>query len=60
MISQMMAEPTHGLVSQLSRTHHVSRQTLYRWAHIGRHALEEALGKMSKPQKPLNQFPAFC
>ena len=52
MISQMLDEPTHGLVSELSRTHHVSRQTLYRWVEIGRHALEEALGKMSQPQKP--------
>ncbi|GER86282.1 hypothetical protein KDW_04440 [Dictyobacter vulcani] len=52
MVSQMMTEPTHGLVSELSRTHHVSRQTLYRWAHIGRDALEAAFGKMSQPQKP--------
>lgn len=52
MVSQMMTEPTHGLVSELSRTYHVSRQTLYRWAHIGRDALEAAFGKMSQPQKP--------
>jgi hypothetical protein len=45
MVSQMLAQPTRGLVSQLSRTHQVSRQTLYRWSATGRQALEEALGK---------------
>jgi hypothetical protein len=45
MISQMLAEPTHGLVSHLGRTHQVSRQTLYRWTALGRQALEEVLGK---------------
>lgn len=44
MISQIIAQPSHGLVSQLSRAHQVSRQTLYRWSAIGRQALEEALG----------------
>ena len=51
MISQILAQPTHGLVSQLSRTHQVSRQTLYRWSAIGRQALEEALGKPTLPMK---------
>jgi hypothetical protein len=51
MISQMLAQPTHGLVSQLSRTHQVSRQTLYRWSATGRQALEEALGKQMVPMK---------
>lgn len=51
MISQMLAQPTHGLVSQLSRTHQVSRQTLYRWSATGRQALEEALGKQVVPMK---------
>src|SRR5258708_27152112 len=51
-ISQMLAQPTHGLVSQLSRTHQVSRQTLYRWSATGRQALEEALGKHVLPKKP--------
>jgi hypothetical protein len=45
MISQIMAQPTHGLISQLSRVHQVSRQTLYRWWATGRQALEEALEK---------------
>ena len=44
MVSQMVANPSHGLVSQLSRTHDVSRQTLYRWTARGVRALEEALG----------------
>ncbi len=52
MISQILAQPTHGLVSQLSRTHQVSRQTLYRWSATGRQALEEALGKPVLPMKP--------
>jgi hypothetical protein len=31
-ISQLLVpQPAHGLVSQLSRTHQISRQTLYRW-----------------------------
>lgn len=51
MISHLLAQPTHGLVSQLSRTHQVSRQTLYRWSAIGRKALEEALGKKALPMK---------
>jgi hypothetical protein len=52
MVSQMMAQPTYGLVTQLSRTHHVARQTLYRWQATGRQALEEALGKSLLKQKP--------
>ena len=51
MISHLLAQPTHGLVSQLSRTHQVSRQTLYRWSATGRKALEEALGKKVLPMK---------
>jgi transposase-like protein len=52
MVSQMLATPIHGLVSQLSRSHQVSRQTLYRWAATGRQALEEALGQHLVPVKP--------
>ncbi|GCE15354.1 hypothetical protein [Tengunoibacter tsumagoiensis] len=51
-ISQMLAQPRHGLVSQLSRTYQVSRQTLYRWAASGRKALHEAMGA---PLVPLKQ-----
>lgn len=53
MVSQMLAEPTHGLVSQLSRTQGVSRQTLYRWAETGRRALAEALGSHAQVSKQL-------
>jgi hypothetical protein len=43
-ISQLLVpEPAHGLVSQLSRTHEVSRQTLYRWKEKGALALQAAL-----------------
>jgi len=40
----MVAQPTHGWVSQVSRAHRVSRQTVYRWTATGVRALEEALG----------------
>jgi transposase-like protein len=43
-ISQLLVpEPAHGLLSQLSRTHGVSRQTLYRWKEKGAQALQAAL-----------------
>ena len=51
MVSQMLANPMYGLVSQLGRSHQVSRQTLYRWATTGRQALEEALGHQLLPPK---------
>jgi hypothetical protein len=35
LISQILAQPTHGLVSQLSRTHQVSRQTFLLLLHCG-------------------------
>lgn len=57
MISQLLAQPTHGLVSRLGRTHQVSRQTLYRWAAIGRQALEEALGKPTVSVKQRSPLP---
>lgn len=44
-VSQMIASPSpHGLISQLSRTYQVSRQTLYRWKAKGEQALQHALG----------------
>jgi len=58
MVSQMLANPVHGLVSQLGRSHQVSRQTLYRWAATGRQALEEALGHQVVPPKQ-NEALAF-
>ena len=51
MVSQMLANPIHGLVSQLGRAHQVSGQTWYRWAATGRQALEEALGPQLVPPK---------
>ena len=59
MISQMLAQPTHGLVSQLSRAHQVSRQTLYRWSATGRQALEAALGKPVVPMKQTTSVPTL-
>jgi|SRR3989440_1432811 len=52
MVSQMLANPSHGVVSQLSRTHGVSRQTLYRWTARGVQALEKALGSEVRAAKP--------
>jgi hypothetical protein len=57
MVSQMLATPRYGLVSQLGRAQQVSRQTLYRWAATGRQALEEALGS---PRLPAKQHEAMC
>lgn len=51
MVSQLLAKPSHGLVSQLSRTHHVSRQTLYRWTARGAQVLEEVLGSKLRATK---------
>ncbi len=52
-ISQLLVpEPPHGLLSQLSRTHQVSRQTLYRWKAKGAQALQAALGPKQKSEPP--------
>jgi hypothetical protein len=59
MISQILAQPTHGLVSHLGRTHQVSRQTLYRWSAMGRQALEEALGKRAVLDKQTSPIPTL-
>jgi hypothetical protein len=45
MVSQMVATPIHGQVSQLGRAHQVSRQTLYRWAATGRQ--EQGISRLS-------------
>lgn len=51
-ISQLLVpDPVHGLVSQLSRTHNVSRQTLYRWKEQGAQALHAALEIRPHPPK---------
>src|SRR5436305_1018776 len=52
LVSQMLANPSHGVVSQLSRTQGVSRQTLYRWTARGVQALEKALGSEVRAAKP--------
>src|SRR5216683_2020407 len=57
MVSQMLATPMYGLVSQLGRSHQVARQTLYRWAATGRQALEEALGNTLLPPKQTETLP---
>lgn len=51
-ISQLLVpKPAHGLVSQLSRTQKVSRQTLYRWKEKGARALQVALEIRQPPPK---------
>ena len=51
-ISQLLVpEPAHGLVSQLSRTYQISRQTLYRWKEKGAQALQTALEPSQAPAK---------
>ncbi len=51
-VSQLLVpKPRHGLVSELSRKHQVSRQTLYRWKEIGARALEAALEIKQKRQR---------
>jgi hypothetical protein len=51
MVSLMLAQPAHGVVSQLSRTYQVSRQSLYRWRDTGVRALEEALRQQMMTKK---------
>jgi len=56
-VSQLLvAERPHGVLSQLSRTHHVSRQTLYRWKAKGLSALQAALGTPPPPCQPRTQI----
>ncbi len=47
----LVPDPRHGLVSQLSRTHQISRQTLYRWKVKGAQALQAALEPSHGPVK---------
>jgi hypothetical protein len=49
-VSQLVASSgTYGLVSHLSRTNGIPRQTLYRWKAKGQAALEQALRPPSPP-----------
>src|SRR5260370_6262184 len=51
-ISQLLVtEPAHGVLSQLSRTHQISSQTLYRWKVKGAQALQAALEPSHGPVK---------
>ncbi len=51
-VSQLLVpEPAHGVLSQLSRIHQVSRQTLYRWKVKGAQALQAALDISHVPAK---------
>ena len=51
-MSQLLVpDPAHGLLSQLSRSHDVSRQTLYRWKEKGAQALQAALEIKPEPPK---------
>lgn len=53
-VSALIAgEGTYGVVSQLSRTYEVSRQSLYQWKAKGQGALQEALAP-KKPQREAN------
>ena len=50
---QLLASPAcHGLVSQLSRDHHVARQTLYRWKQKAEQALSDVFRARPKPDLP--------
>lgn len=44
MIIPIIAAPKHGLVTQVSRENHVSRQSLYRWKEQAIQAMKSALG----------------
>ena len=51
-MSQLLVpDPAHGLLSQLSWSHDVSRQTLYRWKEKGAQALQAALEIKPEPPK---------
>jgi transposase-like protein len=52
----LLASPSHhGLVSQYSRDHQVSRQTLYRWKQKAEQALKDAFTCQPKPVKHQTQ-----
>jgi hypothetical protein len=54
-VSQLLAgSGTYGLVTLLSRTAGVSRQTLYTWAEQGRAALEQAFA-VSEPERTITR-----
>jgi transposase-like protein len=44
MVAHMIATPTYGLITHLSREHHISRQSLYRWKEQAMHVLKGTWG----------------
>ncbi len=52
----LVQEGTYGVVSQMSRSHDVSRQTLYTWKGKGRAALEAALARKQEPSESDQQL----
>jgi transposase len=51
-VSELLAqEGRYGVVSQMSRRHDVSRQTLYTWKGKGQAALEAALARKQEPSE---------
>jgi hypothetical protein len=56
-VSQLLAhEGSYGVVSQMSRSHEVSRQTLYTWKGKGQAALEGALSGKQEPAQSDQQL----
>ncbi len=49
-------EGRYGVVSQMSRSHDVSRQTLYTWKGKGQAALEAALAPKQEPSESCQQL----
>jgi Transposase len=56
-VSNLLAqEGRYGVVSQMSRSHDVSRQTLYTWKRKGQAALEGALARKQEPMESDQQL----
>jgi len=56
-VSELLAdEGTYGVVSQMSRSQDVSRQTLYSWKAKGQTALEKALAPKQEPSESGQQL----
>jgi hypothetical protein len=53
--AQTLGTRKEGLVSPLSRTSHVWRQTVYWWAERGTQVLRSTLGSEVKPSKPQHE-----
>src|SRR2546426_10530693 len=56
-VSQLLAHSgTYGVVTQISRTSGLARQTLYRWKEKGQTALEKALQPVPAQVKPSDEL----